>query len=95
MDGRGGVVAMNFYGRDGALIDHRKIEALANKQAGKKFFDAFRAKIAEFSGIEAKLMLDRQATAEKANSQVTTNLYRAALIGTHAGLCKLGDFWIN
>ena len=51
-----------------------EVVALVNKQEGKKYFDAFRGKIAEFSGIEAKLMRERQATADKANTQVTANL---------------------
>ena len=56
---------------NGSLAD---IEALVNKKAGKKYFDAFRGKIAEFSDVEAKLMLERQATADTANVQVTANL---------------------
>jgi methyl-accepting chemotaxis protein len=50
------------------------IVAMVNKKAGKKYFDAFRAKIAEFSAIEFKLMQERQATADTASGQVTANL---------------------
>ena len=50
------------------------IVAMVNDKAGKMYFDAFRAQIAEFSGIEAELMAERQATAKQANGRVTDNL---------------------
>ena len=37
-----------------------EIEALVQKERGKKYFDAFRAQITEFSDIEFKLMSERQ-----------------------------------
>jgi methyl-accepting chemotaxis protein len=55
----------------GSLAD---IEAMVKNKAGKKYFDAFRKKIAEFSAVEAKLMGERQGTAAAANAQVTANL---------------------
>ena len=51
-----------------------EIVALVNRKAGKKYFDAFRGKIAEFSEVEASLMQEREATANTAETQVTTNL---------------------
>ena len=51
-----------------------EVVTLVNKQEGKKYFDAFRGKIAEFSGIEAKLMRERQAIADQANAKVNANL---------------------
>ncbi len=56
---------------NGAMAE---VVTLVNKQEGKKYFDAFRGKIAEFSGIEAKLMRERQAIADQANAKVTANL---------------------
>ena len=54
--------------------DMADIVAMVNKKTGKRYFDAFRAKIAEFSAIELKLMRQRQATADKASTQVSANL---------------------
>ncbi len=51
-----------------------EVVTLVNKQEGKKYFDAFRGKVTEFSGIEAKLMRERQAIADQANAKVTANL---------------------
>ena len=51
-----------------------EIVALVNRKAGKKYFDAFRGKIAEFSEVEASLMQEREATASAAETQVTENL---------------------
>ena len=56
---------------NGAMAE---VVTLVNKQEGKKYFDAFRGKIAEFSGIEAKLMRERQAIADQANAKVNANL---------------------
>lgn len=50
------------------------IEALVNKKVGKKYFDAFRSKIIEFSDVETKLMGQRQAAAETAKARIRTNL---------------------
>jgi len=58
--------------RGGATL--ADIEAMVNKKAGKKYFDAFRKKIAEFSKIERDLMVTRQAEADSATAQVSTNL---------------------
>ena len=50
------------------------IDVLVSRQAGKKFFDAFREQIAAFSKIEAGLMTQRQETAAVADKKVETNL---------------------
>ncbi len=44
------------------------IEALVNRKEGKKFFDAFLAKIAAFSQVERNLMAERQETAAGAGT---------------------------
>ncbi len=50
------------------------IETLVNEKKGKKFFDAFRGIIAEFSAEEAKLLVTRNADAATAGEHVTKNL---------------------
>ncbi len=50
------------------------IDDYVSAKKGKKYFDAFRAKIAEFSGIEEKLMTERQATAKQAEKEVEHQL---------------------
>ena len=50
------------------------IEALVNRKAGKKFFDAFRVQIAAFSQIEKNLMTERQETAAGAGTKVSADL---------------------
>ena len=50
------------------------VQSLVARKAGKQFFDAFRAIIAEFSEIEAGLMVERQQTATQAEAQVAENL---------------------
>ena len=50
------------------------VQNLVNRKAGKKFFDAFRAKIAEFSKIEFALMAERQAKSKEAGGMVEANL---------------------
>jgi len=56
---------------NGSLSD---IEALVNKKEGKKYFDSFRNKIAEFSDVENQLMFERQSTAETTEKLVESNL---------------------
>ncbi len=50
------------------------IEARVQRKAGKKYFDAFRGMIAEFSKIEEGLMKQRQAAAKSAAERVEGNL---------------------
>jgi len=56
---------------NGSLAD---IEALVNKKAGKKYFDVFRDKIAQFSDVETQLMGERQVAAEDTEKLVSSNL---------------------
>jgi len=56
---------------NGSLGD---IETMVGRKAGKKFFDAFRGVIAEFSAIEAELLVKRQADAKMAAGKVTDDL---------------------
>ena len=46
------------------------IEREVGRKAGKHYFDAFRAVIAEFSSIEHELIADRQAVADSATASV-------------------------
>jgi len=62
-----------------------EVVALVNRKAGKKYFDAFRGRIAEFSGIEASLMAERESTANAANAQVTANL----------GVMRQNEGWVT
>jgi methyl-accepting chemotaxis protein len=55
----------------GSLSD---IQAMVNRKEGKKYFDAFRAVIAEFGAIEGELLAKRQADAEASSKQVNNNL---------------------
>ncbi|MBL4877088.1 MAG: methyl-accepting chemotaxis protein, partial [Cohaesibacteraceae bacterium] len=50
------------------------IETMVNKKAGKKYFDAFRGLIADFSAAEAVLLIQRQADAATASAKVSGNL---------------------
>jgi len=52
----------------------RDVEDLVSKKRGKKFFDAFRAHIAEFAKIESDLMAQRQSKAAAAEKSVEANL---------------------
>jgi methyl-accepting chemotaxis protein len=50
------------------------IADMVGEKKGKKFFDAFRKKMAEFSALEAKLLVTRQADAKTARYSVDANL---------------------
>jgi methyl-accepting chemotaxis protein len=50
------------------------VVSMVSAEVGKKYFDAFRGNIAEFSAIEAKLMAERQQTAGVAEKKVASNL---------------------
>jgi len=50
------------------------IDVFVSRQAGKKFFDAFRAEITAFSDAEAALLAERQATADVAAKAVHVDL---------------------
>ncbi len=50
------------------------IVAMVNEKAGKQYFDAFRGRIAEFSQIEAELLVKRDADAREASGRVKSNL---------------------
>ena len=50
------------------------VEAMVSRKAGKKFFDAFRGQIAEFSDIERSLMKERQETTVTAAKAVHDDL---------------------
>ncbi|MBO6894858.1 MAG: CHASE3 domain-containing protein [Roseibium sp.] len=50
------------------------VEHLVQKKEGKKYFDSFRAVMAEFSNIEKGLIAERQATAEVASSNAQSAL---------------------
>ncbi|KIC13324.1 CHASE3 domain-containing protein, partial [Leisingera sp. ANG-Vp] len=51
-----------------------EIDSYVSAQAGKQYFDAFRALLAEFSGIEAKLIVERQAAAKAAEAAIADAL---------------------
>ncbi|MBT6139266.1 MAG: HAMP domain-containing protein [Rhodospirillaceae bacterium] len=50
------------------------VVAYVAEKKGKKFFDAFRAKVVEFSNIERKLMAKRAHDAEVSEGRVASNL---------------------
>ncbi|MCP4048767.1 MAG: HAMP domain-containing protein [Gammaproteobacteria bacterium] len=50
------------------------IEAMVGRKEGKKYFDAFRKVLAEFSDIEAKLLIEREESAGKAENRIKDDL---------------------
>ncbi|KIC11733.1 chemotaxis protein [Leisingera sp. ANG-M1] len=51
-----------------------EIDRFVSEQRGKQYFDAFRALMAEFSAIEAKLIVERQAAAKAAEAAIADAL---------------------
>ncbi|WP_253279972.1 CHASE3 domain-containing protein [Phaeobacter sp. 11ANDIMAR09] len=47
-----------------------EIDRFVSEQKGKQYFDAFRSLMADFSAIEAKLIVERQATAKAAEEAI-------------------------
>ena len=50
------------------------VDAFVSQKLGKQYIDGFRAKIAEFSGIERELMVTRQQSAAEAEGKVSGDL---------------------
>ncbi|MEX0301974.1 MAG: CHASE3 domain-containing protein [Leisingera sp.] len=88
-------VALRGRANSGA-VPLEAIDRYVSEQKGKQYFDAFRALLAEFSAIEAKLIVERQEAAKAAeaaiaNALATMNDTQAWTVHTYKVIATAND----